>query len=394
MGLNESNENILTNYDQTRLFEQINFLKECFTDEIFHKLSFDDKKKTEAYYCNSIMQSNHLQVCISGIKSFKQKKLIEYIKLYSKYYDINYQDRKRNTVLHLACTKSSCTPELVMALIELNIDLNAQNVVKYTALHDIILSRNKYKEEIVNLLLNFDTDVNLLNQQYFLSDFLYDNNINILKILINKNFSFNKKYTFDNSILHTICFRHEEVCSHRGRFDKERKNIKNIFKYLMELNTDPNVLNLSNSTVLHVICSGCRGCSNGREIIKILLDYKCDPNIQDGSGKTALHCLIKNKTWKKKPIVELLNAGIDINLQDINGNSALHFCYSEKEYIEILVNAGGDLYLPNRDGKIPIDSFTPELQDYYRGRNIKECVKPRVNKDIHFNNSFQIGSSN
>lgn len=50
-----------------------------------------------------------------------------------------------------------------------------------------------------------------------------------------------------------------------------------------------------------------------------------------------------------------------------------------KKNIEMLVNAGGDIYLPNKNGIMSIDCFSPEIQEYYRGRNIKPAIKSNQN---------------
>ena len=140
------------------------------------------------------------------------------------------------------------------------------------------------------------------------------------------------------------------------------------------------------SSVSFKECTHLHKCIFLIEKYPIMNDYLeeylkvCDNiNQVNTRGDTALHlsCRYIKTPSRQKTVEILINAGINVNIQNNYGNCALHFWQSVKEYIEILVNAGGDLYLRNKKGETPIDRFPPELQDYYRCRNIKPAIKSK-----------------
>jgi SAM-dependent methyltransferase len=98
--------------------------------------------------------------------------------------------------------------------------------------------------------------------------------------------------------------------------------------------------------------------------IQLLLQKGADLNITDPSGRNAL--LVSVGSHQKGYIELLVSYGIDINSQDSDGNTALHYPlinvlenrqylpYS-KEFVKILMDAGADPEIRNREGKSPID---------------------------------------
>lgn len=104
-------------------------------------------------------------------------------------------------------------------------------------------------------------------------------------------------------------------------------------------------------------------------------------------GDTALHllCYTQHPSQCMETTRMLVNAGIDVNIQNEYGNTALYYViwnctfgmynYNYKTIINILINAGANIYLPCIGGKRPIDYLTPEQQDYFKGRNTKCAIK-------------------
>jgi SAM-dependent methyltransferase len=103
---------------------------------------------------------------------------------------------------------------------------------------------------------------------------------------------------------------------------------------------------------------------DNKKAVEILLQHGADINITGPAGKTAL--LISVGSHQKDYIELLVSNGIDIDSQDNDGNTALHYPLMNilanklylpygKEIVKMLIGAGADPLIQNKQGKSPMD---------------------------------------
>lgn len=171
----------------------------------------------------------------------------------TKQIDINSRSNIGETPLHISCNLQN--QEITKLLLENGADTQAQDYENELApLHYAVNLNNK---ELVNILLKYDADIYI--QDGFGNTSIHyaciENNIEILKILINKN--------------------------------KEKTNY--------------NLWNLDSKIPLHIVFENNKNIENYLELL--LKDSNL--NIQDSNGNTCLHLLCKAKLWRKyKNILE------------------------------------------------------------------------------------------
>ena len=143
------------------------------------------------------------------------------------------------------------------------------------------------------------------------------NNIEIFKILFEKNPDLNILNNSKNNPLHTaIQFLYKE-----------------IFDILITSDININQQNVGQSTPLHLACElqfnhSTLG-SDIYHIVKKLLEKGANPNLSNDCGETSIMILSK---LSPSPMLELLlNNGAQVDLQDDNGNTALHHAISYHE---------------------------------------------------------------
>ncbi|XP_053384169.1 serine/threonine-protein phosphatase 6 regulatory ankyrin repeat subunit A-like [Mercenaria mercenaria] len=294
--------------------------------------------------------------------------------------DVNVQEEKGNTALHLAAERenSGC----VEALTEADADVNLQNIEGCTALHlasgssittlTEILTKAGAEINIrafdgstalhkactarsvrnVELLIKAGADVNVMASNgwsalhFILDDFpncylrdydcryLYEYVYEIVKLLIDAGIDVNHN-SYGGTALH--------------RAVTLRGNVK-LVEELIRVGADVNIQNDSGETALHVAY-----ISNDRRYVQILKEAGVDVNKQNRDGDTALH--IASKTAANETVRELIVAGVDINRQNYIGDTSLHhnisgFC--NFEVLEILITNGACVNIKNKHGLDPL----------------------------------------
>lgn len=168
-----------------------------------------------------------------------------------------------------------------------------------------------------------------------------------VKFGLNVNDEFNDGYT----LLH-------EACQYKLPFAVE---------ILMKVGANPNLQfeKSNNETAFMNLLTDRKQIDEDTvKIAKLLLEYNYNPNLQDNDGKSTLQYVIfmlsKDKT--KNDIIEiiidmLLQAGGDLNLPDSSGNTPMHtYAVTQNgKLLQKLIDNGGDIHKKRNDGKSPLD---------------------------------------
>ena len=115
------------------------------------------------------------------------------------------------------------------------------------------------------------------------------------------------------------------------------------------------------------------------EMIKILLEAGANPNLQEVRSKFTplLYALL----WAKKDKFDLLVNHTDLNLKTSFGFTALMFAakFDDMTMIEVLINAGADMYSKNNEGE---DFYDFLLTDSKKVINTK-YPEYTIQRDFH-----------
>ena len=137
-----------------------------------------------------------------------------------------------------------------------------------------------------------------------------------------------------------------------------------IFKYLLELGANPNIVNYDRFSTAHYIYDKI-------DMLRLLKNHKANLNLQDLNGQTIFHYLAESKYANLvKKYIEL---GVDINKADIYNKSPLFYA---RDFIMIdeLVENGTNLNIQDVEGQTVLHKAyktkNEKLVKYFESKNI------------------------
>jgi uncharacterized protein len=142
-------------------------------------------------------------------------------------------------------------------------------------------------------------------------------------------------------------------------FTCQASNIELINELLL-LGADINKQDIDGCTPLHV--------TKNPDIVKLLLDAGANPNLQDRlSGYTPL---LDTFFWPNKPKFDLLLNVTDLNIRNIYGFTALMLAsrLDDLNTIDILINAGADPCIRNKEGEDCYELLISTSKEYIAGK--------------------------
>lgn len=151
-----------------------------------------------------------------------------------------------------------------------------------------------------------------------------------------------------NTPLHELLSKDES-----GSHNKSRKYWMEFF---ISKGANLNMQNAQGSTPLHLIAA-----DDDIELsyVELLLTNGADPHIADLEGKTPLHLHLEtcdsDADGHAEKFIKETNA--DVNIPDNHGNTPLKIAADRgmEENVRILLRAGANPFIPNCEGKLPID---------------------------------------
>lgn len=263
------------------------------------------------------------------IKDIEAAVLIDinrYIRIYE--YNGYYTNSKGQRIVYTIINDKYLTPlmiasalkynDLLKALVSAGADLNLQ-VKSYgvniaTALTYCILSGNI---EGVSILLNAGASID--NRSDYLHDAIEVNNLNIVKLLINKGMDINqlpKDYKGKSALAYSVI----------------KKNV-DIVKLLLLNNAD---ITIDKEPILYTALIHYE-----YRIVKLLLDAGVDIDVRDGWGDTPLTKACKEGYTDAVKL--LIEYGADVNYTDKKGKKPLYYAINsskKNEIIKLLVDEG------------------------------------------------------
>ena len=281
---------------------------------------------------------------------FASSDLVEYL-VHEQGCDVNHQNKKGNTPLHVACLMGDLGAVRALTSIK-ECDINSQNNKGNTALHIAALKAHKAVVEV--LIQQPSCDINCVNQHDNTPLSLACRNgwEEIVKLLINiQNCNLNHKNKSGITPIHLACYHQKivEILIRDERCDVECKDMNEntplgrvchlgwtcIVEYLItERQSCVGSKNKYGDTPLHLACS--RG---NLEVVKVLVaQMDCDINCRNNRGDTpfslASQCSVK--------VVKFLSVqkGCQSFIQNSDGDTPLHHAcaLSRLDIVKLLVN--------------------------------------------------------
>lgn len=366
------------------------------------------------------MEVEKNKVLFELVKNHKWEEFLLYLKK-NEDIDLNIRDENNNYIITYIILFNK--PEITSKLIEMGsridiIDNDERSILyipikyNYKSIIEILI---KYDQKVIGETIQ---DIRDRNGNISLHYAIGLKNEYATKLLLDNGSDANKK---DNSGLNSL---HLSVHTRDITFCRIiLKNISNIndqnnsgdtslsiacnfelydiINFLLDNNADPNIQDYAHEITPLIYSVNL----NNPNITKILLKNGADPNIQDIYGNSALHyCITENNTILfnilvneeyskiyinlnnynldgKIPLhlvfdqdtinnmyIKYLIKGSDINLQDNNNNSCLHHIIRTqlwKEYKSQLIQKKLNIYLKNKDGKMPIDYIKKNDMDMF-----------------------------
>ena len=132
-----------------------------------------------------------------------------------------------------------------------------------------------------------------------------------------------------------------------------RKTEFEIVKFLIENDSDVNIINRHGYNALLLICQ--RGNFKDFEIIKLLLENNSNFDNSNGNTWSCLMCTVNNSNYDIAKL--LIEKGADVNFINYNGDNILNLlCSNRKDnkIIELLIENGADVNSKNKFGGTPL----------------------------------------
>ena len=247
-------------------------------------------------------------------------------------------DLNSDTSLHKAVKgPGDCSKEVLQAIIDHGVELNATNKANDTAL---MIACWKKNEGAINVLLNARADSNIADKAD--GDTCLHNAVKgpgycskeVLQTIIDYGVDVNATNKDNRTALMIAC-----VSKNEGAIN-----------VLLKAHADPNIADEAyGDTCLHDAVKGPGHCS--KEVLQAIHDYGVDVNVTNKNNYTALMIACRNKY--EGAINVLLNAHADPNIADeADRNTCLHYTVTEDCSIKVLqaiIAHGVDLNATNKD---------------------------------------------
>ena len=248
--------------------------------------------------------------------------------------DTNIVDGNGNTLLHYAAYVN-CSKEVLQAIVESGVDVNATNRNEITAL---MTASRRGNIDAISVLLHAGVDPNAVNGNgNTLLHYAVDGDCTkeVLQAIVES--GIDVKATNRNGITALM------TASRRGNID--------AISVLLHAGADPNIVDGNGNTLLHYAVDGdCR-----KEVLQAIVESGIDVNATNRNGITVL--MVASTHGNIDAISELLHAGADPNIIDVDGNTFLHKALDvdcSKEVLQAIVESGVDVNATNKNGITPL----------------------------------------
>lgn len=261
-------------------------------------------------------------------------------------YPAQEKDKAGNTLLHLTSMSKTFsegyTPKLINSLIGSQVDINAKNDDKQTALD---LSMDDNNVQLAKLLIEQKADLGGMFKE------IYEGGNPLLKAIKNKN---------EKGVLIALLANNpgwtkgkmpsgeHSSCLHLAA---EAKNVS-ILKLLLENDQIAGMVNCADntgSTALHVAAK-----YDSAEVAKLLLAHGANINQRNNQGHTPLHITAQHRSTAVAQL--LLDTKVDLDQTNKVGNTPLHIAAKENaaEIVQLLLAHGANTDVENHNKQIAL----------------------------------------
>ncbi|AYP74131.1 ankyrin repeat protein [Fowlpox virus] len=200
-----------------------------------------------------------------------------------------------------------------------------------------------YEKRILNLLLDYETNINSINNKGFtaLHDAIEDDNIEIAKLLLDRGID-------------------SYIRSNRGvtAFILAAKaNSIDIIKYLLRYYNGYKFYDYDSVAISKAI--GIKSI----DMITLLLDLGLNIDIIDDLGKTALHVAIEQENYTITKL--LLERGADPNAENKDGRTPIYIACCNSKLVKLLLVYGARTIVIDKDNYTLIDTIKHALDNQY-----------------------------
>ncbi|XP_063923686.1 uncharacterized protein LOC135137861 [Zophobas morio] len=265
------------------------------------------------------------------------------INVLTKEIDLNAQDKVKTTALHLACQEG--VYDNVEMLLDCGASINVVDKDNHNVLHYAAASKH-INRSIIELLLDKGIDVNAQAKNGMTAlhiaclEGVYDN----VEVLLDSGASININDNDNHNVLH---------------YAVKQVN-PDVIKLLLEKGIDINAQDNNGRTALQIACyEGVHANAT------FLLDSSASINTRDKNKENAMHYAAASRRVNRNIITLLLEKGIYINAQTIYGMTALQIACREGVYenAETLLRFGASINLVDERNKNALHYASQSLQD-------------------------------
>jgi len=276
--------------------------------------------------------------------------------------DVNTQDKDGRTVLFDAILKGPSNMEMIDHLISKGADVDHQDFSERTIVDDlaeaVLITQNNKKPSskrfldlkenedyfaLLKKILIFKPKINSPkeNGKTVLFDIVIQNNIELIKLLVNAGADLN---IIDKDKNSPLSYMIDEGLKISHQKDKEQFLERLVF--LLKFRIDVNTIDKDGRTVFHKAVM-----ANDLEVVEKLLTKKTNLDIKDKQGRTALH----HTQWKGNYKIArlLIAAGANINEADYAGFTILNYAaiLGHTKLVVVLILSGVLMYNHSKKSK-------------------------------------------
>ena len=338
----------------------------------------------------------------------------------------------RNTCLRQA-VRQEYSKEVLQAIIDCGVDVNATNKKNRTALAIACLNRN---EGAINVLLNAGTDLNIADNTYgetcLHTAVRQECSGEVLQTIIDHGADVNATNNANETALTIVCVHKNDDALNLLLYARANPNIgyvdgdtclhiavtqewsKEIFQKIIDHGADVNATNKESRTVLAIAC-----LKRNEGAIHVFLNAGADPKIADNIyGDTCLHKAVRhdcsvevlraiidhgavvNATNKKNrtalviaclnknevAINVLLNDGADPNIADVDADTCLHIAVTQecsKEVLQAIIDHGVDVNAANKENETALTIACVYENEGAINALLNANVDPNIADDVY-----------
>jgi serine/threonine-protein phosphatase 6 regulatory ankyrin repeat subunit B len=260
--------------------------------------------------------------------------------------DVNSRNACGETPLHLA--PYFLELKLVPMLVDLSVDVNAEDNQSRTPLHRVLETHghpDKDRFSIVQLLVERGADVNVNSRNENLETL--SGQLQLSQMLVDLSADVNAEDDQSRTPLHRVLETH-------GHPDKDRSSLVQL---LVERGAGVNVnaRNENGETLLH-----WASYHGQLQFVRMLIDHGANVNAEDNQGRTPLHRASEAKGSSGGDhfsIAQLLmEHGADVNTRHENRETPLHSAsyQGQLQLVQMLVDHGANVNAENSQARTPL----------------------------------------